>query len=306
MAYFDSTLLTHALDFPKSCKYVFPSMTIPTLMIPKLAQTSVAFINLTYSIDGGTNWNDTYTRNGMVNAPNLACYFHNESCPVVHPEEVSQASAHAYGELALSTDCGPYNETSDILNSRYDYRYYCRRTSGRQEFAYRYSEYNPKYVQETYSRFTNRIITSSAGPCYEYSEVGFSPGLDTNGNLAAINYEFTNGTFNGNITILMANGALSGTTYIYRGIDIPERATDVSCGPRWTWMWAHKSVGSGEESAFYECPITISPVSNTTTDAQTISDGIARLAASAIGLHGRSALAEGDEFWTQFQFYPFG
>jgi hypothetical protein len=44
-------------------------------------------------------------------------------------------------------------------------------------------------VQKTYPRFTNRILTSSAGPCYEYSEVGFSPGLDTNGNLAAINYE---------------------------------------------------------------------------------------------------------------------
>lgn len=102
------------------------------------------------------------------------------------------------------------------------------------------------------------------------------------------------------------NGALSGTTYIYRGIDIPERATGVSRGPRCIWMWAHKSVGSGAESAFYECPITISPVSNTTTDAQTISDGIARLAASAIGLQGRSALADGNEFWTQFHFYPFG
>jgi hypothetical protein len=158
----DSTLLTCALDFPKSCKHVLTSLPIPTLMIPKLAQTSVALINLTHSVHGGTNWNDTYTRDGMVNAPNLACYFHNESYPVVHTEEVSQASAHAYGELALSTDCGPYNETSDILNSRYDYRYYCRRTAGRQEFAHRFSEYNPKDVQETYTRFTNRIVTSSA------------------------------------------------------------------------------------------------------------------------------------------------
>jgi hypothetical protein len=66
------------------------------------------------------------------------------------------------------------------------------------------------------------------------------------------------------------------------------------------------AVGSVEQSAFYECPITISPVSNTTTDAQTISDSIARLAASAIGLQGRSALADGNEFWTQFQFYPYG
>jgi hypothetical protein len=276
------------------------------LISHKIAQTSVALINLTYSINDGTDWKGTYTRKGIVNATNLTCYFQNQACPTVNPQVVSQAQAHAYGNLPFRSECVPYDEVSDVLNSKEDYTYYCRRTPNRQEFAYQFKEYNPDDRQEAYPWFTNRIITASSGRCFEYSEVASSLGFDTNGILDALNYEYTNSSFNGNISIPIPNGALGGTTYIYRGTDIPQRATVYSCGPRCIWMWAHKNVGAGEESTFYQCPITVSPVSNTTQDAHIISDDVARLAASAIGLEGRSADNNGTQVWTQFQFYAYG
>jgi hypothetical protein len=208
-------------------------------------------INLTYAIDEGTNWNDTYKKPGTVHAPNLSCYIHNQTCPGALLEEVSQSMAHSYGELTLSSTCGSYNDTSDILKSWYNYRYYCRRTRDRQEFAYRFSEYNPDDKEETYPFFTDRIITASSGPCFEYSEVGASPGFVANQYPTALNYEYTNGSISGNTSIPLQSGALNGTTYIYRGIDIPQRATTYACGPRCIWMWAHRNFGAGQESAFY-------------------------------------------------------
>ena len=112
-------------------------------------------ISLTYSIVDGKSWNDTYTRPGVANASNLTCYFDLfNSVRGCGGDITSQALAHAYGEMALSSLCGAYNYTSDILKSRYDYGYYCRRTRHQQEFAYRFNEYNPEDKQRVYQRFT--------------------------------------------------------------------------------------------------------------------------------------------------------
>ncbi|KAL8829650.1 MAG: hypothetical protein Q9191_001901 [Dirinaria sp. TL-2023a] len=270
------------------------------------AQVSVALVNLTYSLDDGTDWNGTYTREGTVNVANLSCYFHNQDCPSDDHEDIVQATAHAYGEVSSGTVCGPYNTTADILHSRNDYEYYCRRTPGNQQFAYRFSEYNPRDLQRTHPHFTNRIVTASAGQCFQYSQVNLTLAPDLNGLMNAWNYTFTNGSYTSSIRIPVNMEAVNGTAYVYRSAVIPQEAVTWSCGPRCMWLWAHKSFGAGEPSTFYQCPITVSQVSNVTHPGQNITDGIARLAASAIGLQGRFVGSPPNRTWTQYQFYPFG
>ena len=214
----------------------------------------------------------------------------------------TQALAHAYGEMTLISGCGSYKEIPDVLNSGNNYEYYCRREQDRQEFAYRFNEYNPNDTQLLYPLFTNRIVTASAGECFHYSQVGESrigPEM--------INFEYANESFSGNISIPKQSDGSSGTTYIYRGTEVPQNETEYSCGPRCLWMWAHKSQGQGESSTFIQCPITISSVSYTTRDTEILSDDLARLAASSIALQGRWTGNDSDHpSWTQYQFYPFG
>ena len=211
----------------------------------------------------------------------------------------NQARAHAGGDISLGFPCGPYNETSQILSSQDDYRYYCRRNRHQQEFAYRFNEYNPADKLKAYPRFTKRIITASAGECFEYQMVG-EPTSVPDGNL---DYKYTNGTFSGNITIPAQSGAIDGTTYIYQGINTPQKAVTYACGPRCIWVWAHKSRGHGEKSAFFQCPITVNTVSNAPNDTQHISDDMARIAAASIALQGRPA---DNNIWKQYQLYTFG
>ena len=99
-------------------------------------------ISLTYSVVDGTNWKDIYTRPGVANASNLTCYSIDPHGGCVG-DVTNQARAHANGEVALGFTCAPYNDTSQILESQDDSRYYCRKTRHRQEFAYRFNEYNP-------------------------------------------------------------------------------------------------------------------------------------------------------------------
>ena len=71
-------------------------------------------------------------------------------------------------------------------------------------------------------------------------------------------------------------------------------------------MWAHKSPGAGDDSFFYQCPITVSHVSNITDPKYDLADGMARVAASSIGLQGRFVNSSSHLIWTQYQFYPYG
>ena len=255
-------------------------------------------VSLTYSVVDGTNWNDTYTRPGVVNATNLT-YYAFAPKGGYGGDVTNQARAHANGEIALGFPCGAYNDTSQILESKNNYRYYCRRTRHQQEFAYRFNEYNPKDKQQSYPHFTQRIITASAGQCFNYSMVG-QPHDTSDGN---INYKYTNDTVSGNITIPGQSGTFSGTTYVYGGFNTPQEAVTYACGPRCIWVWAHKLSGHGESSTFYQCPITVNPVSNAPNDTQQVPDGMARLAAASIALQGRPSSTNN---WKQYQLYAFG
>ena len=202
----------------------------------------------------------------------------------------------------MVSDCGNYTEISDVLGSKHNYGYYCRRTRHQQEFAYRFNEYNPNDTTKAYPRFTNRTITASAGECFNYSVTG-DPQPQGGGNWL---YKFGNDTFKGNITIPGAYGALDGTTYIYRGINVPQQASKYACGPRCIKMWAHRSEGYGEPSTFFECPITVNEVNNATEDYQRLPYDMARLAAASIALQGRPSGPPGTNLWPQYQFFAFG
>lgn len=205
--------------------------------------------------------------------------------------------------MALSSQCGNYTEISDIMHSKYDYGYYCRRIPHQQEFAYRFNEYNPGDKTKTYPRFTNRTITASAGKCLNYSMVGIGQ-TQQNGDVF---YEYTNGTFKGNITIPGAYTAIDGTTYIYRGTLVPEQAEYYACGPRCIKMWAHRAFGHSEPSIFFECPITVNDVNNATEGSQRLSNEMARLAAASIALQGRPTTVDNNyTIWPQYQLYAFG
>lgn len=119
------------------------------------------------------------------------------------------------------------------------------------------------------------------------------PSSQPNGDLL---YKYTNGTFSDNITIPAAYGAYDGTTYVYRGIDIPQQEKRYACGPRCIKVWAHRSIGQGESSTFFECPITVNDVTNvtkTTTNSQSLPNDMARFAAASIALQGRPTLLNG-------------
>ena len=144
----------------------------------------------------------------------------------------SESLSHAYREVTLSSPHGLYNGTPDIVKSNYDYDYYCRRTRHSQEFAYHFNQYNPEDSQKTYPRFTQRVITASSGPCFSYTAVS-GPVTQPDGNLLL---EYTTRTFYGNITILVQVTAFEGTTYVYRGLKIPQGVVTYSCGSRCIWM----------------------------------------------------------------------
>ena len=268
----------------------------------------------------GTNYNDTYLRSGTVRVPDLSCYWHyirtdDYLCGFQDPDNAAaqcttQSLAHNFGEdgygaLTPLLPCGSYNDTAEILESTTDYRYYCRRTPNQQEFSYRFKEYNPDDLQNTYPYFTSRIITASSGPCFEYNQT--SAELQDQGILAMWNYGYSNGTASGKITIPTQVEALSGTTYVYRDANLPQIATDYSCGSRCMWIWAHKNPAPGLSDnvpKFYQCPISLSTVSNVTDAAHNVTDDMARLAVSSIAVQGHASIPPYN--WTQWQFYAIG
>ena len=243
----------------------------------------------------------------MVRARNLTAYFNMN---VSLSDEYNQATAHSWGEISQSLrSCGPYNDIKDISNSKYDPPYYCRRTPGQQEFAYRFKEYNPSDTEGSYPFFTNRIITVSSGTCFKYEVPNASqpgpPCIDS----CARNYTFHNSTYTSSICIPIASDGWSATIYMYRGTATPVLDEANSCGDRCKWIWAFRTWGPDLEPqsppAIFQCPITVSEVSNTTMDAQQIPDSVARVAAASIALQGRWTGIETNKNWTQYQFNAF-
>ena len=267
------------------------------------AQVSNAVIGFSYEVNDGTSYNDTYLTNGMVLVKDLTAYYHgNESLS----NENNQAVAHSWGE-GYAGNCGPYDDITDISNSKYGPPYFCRRTPGQQEFAYRFREYNPNDTGKNYPSFTNRIITVSSGACFTY----FVPHAEHPGtqciDLQGFNYTFYNSTYSSSICIPFGSAGWSSTIYIYRGKQTPVADEASSCGDRCKWVWAYRAWGPGLEdpTTIFQCPITVSEVSNTTTDAQQIPDSVARVAAASIALQGRWTGTWENPDWTQYQFNVF-
>ena len=270
----------------------------------QLAQVAVALISLTCNISDGTNWNHTYTTQGTVLASNLTCYidfFNNDPHCTSGLAGTGQTLAHAYGELALATPCCEFTDLEGVIMSRNDCRYYCDRTKHRQQFAYRFNEYNQNDTLQAFPRFTNRTITASSGKCFNYTQRGLPKQIGG----GYLRIAFFNATFDSQIDIPAQLFAPGGTTYVYRGLKPPPHAEGQSCGgPRCMYVWGHRSnLGRRHDREVFQCPITISTVFNATNGNQTISDEMARLAAASIALSGRQN-APND--WTQYQLYTFG
>ena len=81
-------------------------------------------------------YSETHFTNGRVNASNLASYFNGKNSLGA---EDNQAVAHTYGEVAQGgKQCESYKDIAQVYDSSNDPPYFCCRTPGKQEFAYRF------------------------------------------------------------------------------------------------------------------------------------------------------------------------
>ena len=209
--------------------------------------------------------------------------------------------AHAYGDLTRSQQCCSYRNIQDVTNSANNCRYYCRRDRHKQEFAYRFNEYNRNDISKAYPRFTNRTITASSGKCLNYTQDEAPKELGD----GYISVKYYNENSNGTIKIPKQSHAIKGTTYIFRGNYTPQNALHQRCDrdePRCMVVRAHRSLGLHEPRQVYQCPITVSNVTNVKDSTQDISHPMARLAATSIALQGRR---NEDNSWRQYQLYTF-
>lgn len=276
-----------------------------------MAQMAVALISLTFSVDDGVDFRDTYTRHGTVNASDLSCYYHynNDNHQYDCPRPVTRhALAHDYGEYASSFDCKNYTEIAEVVYSTLNSPYYCRTTPRMQEFSYRFNEYNPNDTQKSYPFFSNRTVTASSGHCFTYDETNRTSLPDVSDDGGGLQISYKNDTFNASISIPNSSLGSQGTTYIYRGIHPPADAAPadaggIACGPRCITMWAYENPVSDHPPRFYQCPISVSAVRNAMQDVHNIPDGVARVAAASIALQGRYS---GTSDFTQYQFYADG
>lgn len=269
------------------------------------------------TLEDGRDYNGTYTQSGTPTVPNTTCYFHGRDCA---GNVTMDQLAHAYGELSLgseSTDpdnCGYFTNVQSIIDSKKDYRYYCRRNTTVEEFGIRFNEYNANDTRRTYPHFTRRIITASSGPCNEYPQVGpttpatvGNPLTDGENVISALNHTYAiNTTSNGSIIIPTSARGNEGTTYIYRGDYRPQENVIYRYGPRGLWMWAYRNAGLDRTPLFYECPVTVNPAVNVVDSAHNISDDVAREAVASIALQGQWHGASEDPSWRQWQWYAFG
>lgn len=265
---------------------------------------AVASINLTYSVDDGTDFRGTFIREGIVNASNLSCYYGSGKCPQT---VTRHALAHDYGEYAGSFECGNYTKLDEVLNSPLNYPYYCRNTPNMQEFSYRFNEYNFDDKKKSYPYFTNRILTVQSGDCLTYEETNRTYLRDVTGDGSGYKISFRNDTYNNSISLPKSSLGNFATTFIYRDIKPPAEAKANACGDRCITMWAYQNpVTSNLTGRFYQCPINVSSVSNATQNAHRIPDDVAREAAASIALQGRWSGTIDDQHYTQYQFYANG
>ena len=272
-----------------------------------LAQATIAMLSLNYSMDLGSGSAGTYTVPGMISAPRLDCYTKGNNCEdtLVGP----QTTAHSYGELIRGQKCCPYNTTADIFSARQSCPYFC--SADKQQFAYRFKEYDPLDDASAHPYLSNRLIISKVEAHYEYHvDLGKSPLTDSpDGKQDTRFYSFHNNTYSGQIPIPNSASGVNSSTYVYNGTQIPQRATLVDCGPRcltiYTLRLGTAPPGGILPATMFGCDISVSEVSNITAPWQEYPDDMARLAIASIALTGRNSTRPGMS-WQQYQLYPWG
>ena len=256
-------------------------------------------------MDSGTDSNGTISRPGQVFAPKLDVYYNYEDNRPIHAE-APQILAHSYGEAVTSQDCCDYTTTASILDNTQDCYYFCR--VDRQEYAFRYAEYNRLDRARAYPYFTDRIITASPEAFLGYNLDSFKRISDPDGSDAVTQFQYSNSTFSSNISITNAHLANDSTTYVYRGFLEPQKAEMYACGDRCMVMYALRNSGRirDQPRELFECRITISNVTNTSLTEHRVPNDVARLAAVSIALQGRyqNPFRNETKRWWQSQLYP--
>ncbi|KAL9063918.1 MAG: hypothetical protein Q9161_009196 [Pseudevernia consocians] len=238
------------------------------ILLNLFAQATIAMLSLNYSMDQGTGSAGTYTVAGNVSAPRLDCFYGNNRCDLTLVAPLT--TAHSYGELIRGETCCPYNTTADIFSANQSCQYFC--SADRQEFAYRFNEYNPLDTTSSYPTYSAQIpIPNSAGAFNSTTYV-------------------YNGTSIPQLATLVACGPRCLTMYVLR-LDIRPASPPNAILP----------------ASIFGCDISVTNVTNTTATWQEYPDGMARLAIAAIALTGRSTDPAGPGIsWQQYQLYPWG
>ncbi|KAL9630936.1 MAG: hypothetical protein Q9164_006165 [Protoblastenia rupestris] len=270
------------------------------------AQMLSALINLEVTVDDGHDFNGTFIRPGEANVSKIGCYYHNDNCLGTKHAVTMHGLAHIYGDMKTAApDRGDYNQISDLLQSRQDFSVW-RRTDQTQ-FAHRFNEYNKNDTRGAYPYFTDRIITSSSGECIEYqahkkTEDAIMGGVKAN------KITYSNASIEGTILIPVSALGKEGTTYIYLGLNDPSLASDprVVCGNRCMYVWVYENPGAKSSPKLYQCPITVSVVSNAKLPEHDIPDSLARVAAVSIALEGRYQGPHDNQDFHQYQYYASG
>ena len=239
---------------------------------------------------------------------------HSGGCP---QQVTVDALSHSYGDSTLGpdsispTNCGYFENSTSVMESQQNFKYYCRRNTTTQEFAYRFNEYNFNDTQQVYPFFTKRVMTASSGTCNEYAQTGDPVETvvgDPHGEnfISAFNFTYTNNATNGTVVIPTSALGNEGTTYIYRGIQTPANTTVSDFGPRGLWMWVYRNGGKEQNPWFYECPVTVDALTNVDDPRHNISDALARQAVASIALQGQFKGSFSSPDFTQWQWYAAG
>ena len=269
-----------------------------------LAQATIAVLSLNYSMDRGSGSAGTYTVNGNISAPRLDCFTRNNDCEVT--VLAPQTKAHSFGALTRGDSCCKYNSTADILSANQSCPYFC--SANGQEFAYRFNEYNPNDTNFAYPFLTNRLIRSKVEACYPYdidwAESRFISSSDGVNDTHLFSYH--NSTYNSTIPVPRYATGINSTTYIYNGLNIPQKATLIACGPRCLTIYVLRH-GKPFPSNIFSCDISMTNVTNTTAKWQEYPDNMTRLAIASIALTGNARDPKEPQLsWKQWQLYPWG
>ena len=133
-----------------------------------------------------------------------------------------------------------------------------------------------------------------------------NPDRHGNNYISAFKYIYTNNATNGSIVIPTSALGREGTTYIYRGVQTPPNESIYAYGTRGLWIWVYRNPGFDTQPRFYQCPVTVNPVTNVVDPAHNISDDMAREAVASIALQGQLKGPLENPDFTQWQWYASG